>query len=83
MLVLLDEVIFEQKRFYLAIGNGKSDITDSLNHVLDAIAVLACGSEIAAYPFFEVFGFAYIDDFPFLIEKAIYAGIVRQIFDDG
>lgn len=70
-LVLLDEVVFEQKSILLAIHHDIAYIGDVLDELLGLKAVLLF-VEVTAHTAVEVLRFTHIDDLPCLIEVLVH-----------
>nr|GFD30289.1 hypothetical protein [Tanacetum cinerariifolium] len=75
-LVLLDEVVFEQKRIRFRVDDGELDALDVLDQLLRFLVVVLLG-EVRRDALAQIHGFAHVDD-AFLIEVTVHPRLVRQ-----
>ncbi len=80
-LVLLNQVIFQQKSIAFGIDNGKLNVADVGNEFLGFFVVLRGFIEIAAHPLPDIHRFAYVNNLVAFVEKLINARPVRQVFN--
>ena len=80
-LILLDQVVLQQKRVLLAADHHILDI-GYMRHELARLERCLILVEVAAYAPLEVLGFAYVDNCTFTIEVLIYSRLLRQALQE-
>ena len=75
-----DQIIFQNQGFYFTVSDSIGNISNISDQINDAVAMLFGRNKIAGDSFFEIFGFTYVNDFPFLIEKSINSWLIGQDF---
>ena len=84
--ILLDEVVFENQRFLLAVRDQHVEVADSLHQETHLEASVAAFAEVGAHARAERFGLADVEDFPRGLSRGPArgrAGAVAQQVDAG
>ena len=80
-LILLDEVVLQQKSILLRVHYHIAYIRN-MRHQLARLAALMVFLEITIHPSMQVFGFTHIDYLPLCIEVLIHARVLRDTLEE-